>query len=503
MIITQQLDAFLRKYSVGIQVGLLLVAVYFLSLDITRPLANYDEATYAKVAVDTLTSGDMWSFTLSGSAWYEKPPLYLWLAMGSIKLFGVHEFAFRIPSILASLVCLWLTYVIVRRLTGSELASIYAFLILLSAPLFYYNAKEVRLDSSVIAAILAAFWYWLKGLQNEKYLLVVFPLAAVGFLFKSIIVLLLGPILLIYSLLYRRWAWSTNIYLWMGALVAACLLVPWHVVQWSRFGNNFIDRYFWFDVYSRATTTVTGGSNHTYFFTYLWVYSPLWAGALIGAIALFLYISCIQDVRVSFEWKSLAASFCVMLLILVLFSAAGTHLSPYLLPAYPYMAIFVGLLVHTISKSFGKYSYVPFFIVSLLVTSGAYYSSSQTYAAVLQDVPDEAAIGRLFKEQHINSAPLYSLDWKILETINYYSGTKTQPLNAVDMSGKELKGPLYLVTTIPGASYFFSVKNGTFDSKNGVLISTYPNLHTVYFGSNLVLLYFDSDIRLPEFVVRQ
>src|SRR5688572_19622660 len=32
--------------------------------------------------------------------WMHKPPLALWLQAGSMKMFGVHEFALRLPSVL-------------------------------------------------------------------------------------------------------------------------------------------------------------------------------------------------------------------------------------------------------------------------------------------------------------------------------------------------------------------------------------------------------------------
>ena len=87
-----------RKYETPLLLVLLLFAGLVLCVQITSTLIDYDEATYAKVVVDTIKSGDVSTFTLSGHLWFEKPPLYLWLAIGSVNLFGAHEFAFRVPS---------------------------------------------------------------------------------------------------------------------------------------------------------------------------------------------------------------------------------------------------------------------------------------------------------------------------------------------------------------------------------------------------------------------
>lgn len=491
----QPIDKFLSKYDVALQICLLLVAGIFLSLEITRPLANYDEATYAKVVVDTLKSGDAWSFTLSGSEWYEKPPLYLWLAMGSVRIFGEHEFAFRIPGIIASLLCLWLTYLIVRELTGSELTAASAFLVLLFTPFFYYFAKEVRLDSSVIAAILAAFWCWIKGCQNEKYLFWILPLAAVGFLFKSVIVFLLGPALLIYSFFYGRWAWLKSGYFWSGSIVSLGILIPWHAVQFVRFGHSFLDRYFLYDIYQRATTTITGTNNYYDYLSYLGVYSTLWFCVLLGAITLFGVSLVVREVRSTFPWKHVAAPLLIAMFILALFSVTKTHLSPYLLPALPFLAIFIALLSYHASLLLERRWYLPSIIVIALVVSGIYYYFSPIFVQVLPDVYDEVAVGKMYKENQLqNSAPLYVVSWKILETMNYYGDVKIQFLVVSDLAEKKFNDPFYLVTTVVEADYLFYVDNGT-------IMSKYENLHLLYLGDTLALIFSDGSTQFSKFFV--
>ena len=83
-------------------------------------------------------------------------------------------------------------------------------------PFFYYFAKEVRLDSSVIATILAAFWCWIKGWQNEKYLFWILSLVAAGFLFKSVIVFFARPRPAHLQLFYGRWVWLKSVYFGVG-----------------------------------------------------------------------------------------------------------------------------------------------------------------------------------------------------------------------------------------------------------------------------------------------
>src|SRR3990167_1623636 len=194
MVVT--LSDFLKKNAIWVQVPLLVIAVVFLSYDITRPLVDWDEATYAKVVVDTLKTGDPTTLQLSGNNWFDKPPLYFWMAMGSVKVFGATEFAFRLPIIALSLLCLWLVYLIVRELTDDYLTASLTFLVLLTSSLFLIFAREARTDQGMILGIVAALFFCIKGWKNPTYLFWLFPSIAVGFLCKSIVVFLAFPAML-------------------------------------------------------------------------------------------------------------------------------------------------------------------------------------------------------------------------------------------------------------------------------------------------------------------
>jgi 4-amino-4-deoxy-L-arabinose transferase-like glycosyltransferase len=153
------------------QVSLISFATLFLCLDIGRALADYDEASYAKVIIDTLHSGNFATLQLFGQPYIDKPPLIFWMTMGSVKIFGANEFAFRIISILASVLCCWLVYLIIKELTDDEVSATIGFFILLFSGSFFQFGRELRLDSGAVAAILAALLVYIKSWRNERLLL--------------------------------------------------------------------------------------------------------------------------------------------------------------------------------------------------------------------------------------------------------------------------------------------------------------------------------------------
>jgi 4-amino-4-deoxy-L-arabinose transferase-like glycosyltransferase len=480
---------FLKKHETKLQIVLVLVAAAFLSFQITRPLVDYDEATYAKVIVDTFKSGDISSFTLSGHNWFEKPPLYLWLAMGSVKIFGATEFAFRLPTILLSLLCLWLVYLIVKELTQSQLTASFTFLILLFSPPFYVFAREVRLDSGVVMAMLAVLLFLIKGWQKEKYLFWIFPALAVGFLFKSFIVVLILPVLVIYSLFYWQWAWLKSKYLWQGLLLFLVILLPWHIAESIRFGSSFWNDYFGRQVFQRSVATITGSNNYYDYARILWLYYNSWLWTIVAILVLFGTLA-FSKLRSKVHWKYLCAPFISALFILIFFTLLRTHLSTYIFPIFPFLAMFISLSFHYISLTFTKHSYVFTIILLLLVIIGGFQIFAAIPAVVSPYHYEEKKIGQLYNEKN-DGAPMYSLDWPILETLNYYGATRVQYFNPISVQGKTLKAPFYLVTNTLAETYFYNT--------NGTPVGGYQNLKILNQGHFLVLMYSGQDLQMPIF----
>ena len=67
------------------------------------------DAVQAQIARNMITSGDWVTPRLDGVVYLEKPPLIYWLIAASYKIFGIHDWAARVPMALASLAVCWLT----------------------------------------------------------------------------------------------------------------------------------------------------------------------------------------------------------------------------------------------------------------------------------------------------------------------------------------------------------------------------------------------------------
>src|SRR5258708_20626985 len=85
---------------------LLLVATAALILylpGLGRPaLWEPDEGRYAEIAREMYLTGDYVTPRDNFVRYFEKPPLVYWAEAGAIAIFGIHEFAVRLPAALFS-----------------------------------------------------------------------------------------------------------------------------------------------------------------------------------------------------------------------------------------------------------------------------------------------------------------------------------------------------------------------------------------------------------------
>ena len=77
---------------------ILFAAAVYLACAISPPSLQDDvDAVQAQIARNMMTSGDWVTPRLDGVIYLEKPPLIYWMIALSYKMFGVHDWAARIP----------------------------------------------------------------------------------------------------------------------------------------------------------------------------------------------------------------------------------------------------------------------------------------------------------------------------------------------------------------------------------------------------------------------
>ena len=138
----------------------LLAAIIYLP-GLGRPaLWEPDEGRYAEIAREMVVSGDYVTPRDDFELYFEKPPLVYWANAASIKLFGVNEFAARLPSALFSIGQIVVTAALAEMIFGAA-TGLFAALALALSPLFFGFARFATLDPALaffLTAALGAFY---------------------------------------------------------------------------------------------------------------------------------------------------------------------------------------------------------------------------------------------------------------------------------------------------------------------------------------------------------
>ena len=114
-----------------------------------------DEPRFVLVAKQMVESGEMLIPHRGAEIYPDKPPLFMWLLAAAHSLTGEWRVAFLLPSLLASLGTIALTFDLALKLWGRRAAKLAA-LMLLFAFQFAYQAKRAQIDPFLVFAMTAA-----------------------------------------------------------------------------------------------------------------------------------------------------------------------------------------------------------------------------------------------------------------------------------------------------------------------------------------------------------
>ena len=90
------------------------------------PLFDWDEINFAESAREMIQTGNYFQVQINFEPFWEKPPLFLWLQVLSMKLFGVNEFAARFPNAIVGIFTLLSLYIHGTRLQGNTFGRLVA-----------------------------------------------------------------------------------------------------------------------------------------------------------------------------------------------------------------------------------------------------------------------------------------------------------------------------------------------------------------------------------------
>jgi 4-amino-4-deoxy-L-arabinose transferase-like glycosyltransferase len=137
--------------------GALLLFVPFLG---SVHLFDWDEINFAECAREMIVTGDYNTVQIDFVAFWEKPPLFIWMQVICMKIFGVNEFAARLPNAIAGAATLATLFVLGSRISGKKFAWYWVLFYIGSLlPHFYFRSGVI--DPWFNLFILLAFYQFI------------------------------------------------------------------------------------------------------------------------------------------------------------------------------------------------------------------------------------------------------------------------------------------------------------------------------------------------------
>ncbi len=299
-------------------------------------LIGADEPRYAQVAREMFEHHEWITPMLGGEPWLEKPPLYYWQAILAYKIFGVSDWAARLPSVIDASLMVVAIYFFLRRLRrGFELDG--ALITAACAGIIGY-ARAASMDMALTAAFtvgMLAWWAWRES-EERIYLAAFYICMALGTLAKGPVApFLAGLIIVVYAAAVREWKVVVRM-LWIPGIVLLCLIAfPWYIAVQLRnpaFFQDFIVQHN-FERYSQ---------NLYHHLEPVWYYLPVTLLAL-SPWTVFVIAAFVESLR---GWKTKIAtaevskqfgifSACWLIVPVIFFSISQSKLPGYILPAVP------------------------------------------------------------------------------------------------------------------------------------------------------------------------
>jgi 4-amino-4-deoxy-L-arabinose transferase-like glycosyltransferase len=265
---------------------LILVAANLLVGNATTSVWDQDEAAYAGFAADMVHNQNWTVPHFPYSQPHRKPPLAFWMMAGSCELFGVNEFALRLPSVLAmagTVACIWFGARFLVGRAGAQLAAM-----VFSTCLLVLNLAKLALtDSVLLCCETVAALALLRGAVQPRPMATVALWAAVaaGLLAKGPPILILtGSMFLFLLLFYRGRRNLLYLHPWLGLPLALLPLAVWIWRAWQVDSSYVLFLGYWY-VLRRIGGSVFGqsGPPGTYFVCLLILVLP-WTGYLLPAL---------------------------------------------------------------------------------------------------------------------------------------------------------------------------------------------------------------------------
>lgn len=302
-----------------------------------------DASKYAAIAREISETGDFINLKINGEPYIQKPPLLFWLSALSFSLFGISDFAFKLPVLLFSFAGIFFTYKLGKLVYGRDTGFIAAVLLGSSQIYFLYN-MDIHTDTLLQTFVTFSLWQLYGFLRTGRNRHILLGFAGIG-----MAMLTKGPVgavvpacavagYLVFTGQIRK---MTDIRWYAGIALAIVMILPALAGLYNQFGWEGIRFYFWDNNFGRISgNMVSRNTNFLFYVCNLFYLFIPWV--------MLLFVSVVLQFRQLFQRRMKPRDWYVfsgIWFLFVLLSASHGKLPNYLFMVIPLFALLIARYV--------------------------------------------------------------------------------------------------------------------------------------------------------------
>ncbi len=358
-----------RKLSTQNRIRLFIVLIslaFFLPFNGLVHLFDWDEINFAESAREMLVTGDYGTVSINFIPFWEKPPLYIWMQVVSMKLFGVNEFAARFPNVICGMLSLLVLFEIGRTLKDNRFGVIWALSFGASVLPFLYFKSGI-IDPCFNLFIFASLHFAFRHLSevekssSERWNLIGSSvILGLAVLTKGpAAILLFGLTIILFVGLERKFRFLrfTDVLLFGGLLVITG--GAYHIYQLLAGNGQLVYDFFIYQI--RLMKTEDAGHGGSIF------YHPIVLFVGVFPASVFALQNILQKKNQKDSYRKLMI--ILLSVVLVIFSLVKTKIVHYSSLCYFPLSFLAALTVYEISgknQSLTKLSKVLLIVVGII-----------------------------------------------------------------------------------------------------------------------------------------
>ena len=316
----------IQKYSNEILI-LMLSLFYFVPFLGQVHLFDWDEINFAEAAREMIVSQNYFNVQIDFKDFWEKPPLFIWMQVISMKIFGVNEFAARFPNAMAGVVTLITIFRVGRQYLNKQFAWFWVMCYAgTTLTLLYF--KSGIMDpwfNLFIFLSIYQFTFLMERGRNKTILK-----AILAGLFLGLAVMVKGPVailiallcLIVYVVVHRFDVPLRFAEIFVITITTAITCFLWFGVQMFTDGFWFLREFIVYQI--RLFTTQDAGHGGPFFYHWIVLLFGCFPASIFMIKSFFMKSMATEHQRILLHWMQI-----LFWVVLILFSIVETKIVHY------------------------------------------------------------------------------------------------------------------------------------------------------------------------------